>query len=331
MNFEQGWEQTIIKVSRMMDQIGERSPHAAKEGIYDDMGLDWWTSGFWPGMLWILYDMTGEERFRNKAWNWDKRLEQEMIKDTNFDHDVGFQFLPTAVIKYKITGDIDARRRALQAANFLAGRFNLAGNFLRAWNHEKSGWAIVDSCMNLSLLFWAAEEGKDPRFKHIAIAHADIVLKHFIREDGSVNHIVSFDPNTGDFIESIGGQGHQFNSAWSRGHAWALYGIANTYRATGEARFLNAAKRVAHFFLASLPEDHVPVWDFRVNDATVEPKDTSAASCAASGLLEIAKLVPLNEARLYQIAAERILYGLDTNLKSSFSLFLSLNELCLLV
>jgi unsaturated chondroitin disaccharide hydrolase len=318
LTFEPIWEQTVLKVKKMIDQIGVRSPHAAVEGIYDDMRLDWWTSGFWPGMLWIMYDMTGDEIFRNAAWSWDERIERQMIMDSNFHHDVGFQFLPTAVIKYAITKDLQARRRGLQAANFLAGRFNPAGRFLRAWNQDKTGWAIVDSSMNLSLLFWAAEEIKDPRFKHIACAHADTILRYFIREDGSVNHIVSFDPETGEYIESLGGQGYAPQSAWSRGQAWALHGMANTYRFTGEIRYLNAAKQVAHFFLASLPEDHIPLWDFRVPNPVGEPKDTSAASCAASGLLEIAKQVPAEEAALYQSAAENILFSLTERYASSW-------------
>jgi unsaturated chondroitin disaccharide hydrolase len=308
------WEALQAKLTRMIGQIGDKTPHTAKaDGIYDNSQLDWWTSGFWPGMLWIMYDMTGEEHYRKAAWDWDERLEQCTLRENRFHHDVGFQYLPTAVIKHMITGDADARRRGLAAANFLAGRFNLAGRFLRAWNGDYTGWSIIDSSMNLSLLFWAAEEGNDPRFKHIGVAHADTVLRHFIREDGSVCHIVSFDPETGECIEALGGQGAAPDSGWSRGQAWALYGMANVYRYTGEERFLHTARRVAHYFLASLPEDHVPHWDFRANNGNLdrEPRDTSAASCAASGLLEIAAAIG-NEAqgRLYAQAAERILHSL---------------------
>ncbi|MNI51400.1 Unsaturated chondroitin disaccharide hydrolase [compost metagenome] len=219
--------------------------------------------------------------------------------------------MPTAVIKYKLTEDQDAKRRAVFAAHFLAGRFNLAGNFLRAWNQDKTGWSIVDSSMNLSILFWAAEELKDPRFTQIAKAHADTVVNHFIREDGSVNHIVSFDPVTGEVIESLGGQGAAPLSSWSRGAAWALHGMANTYRYTGDVRYLQAAQRVAHYFLAMLPEDNVAHWDFRAaENLEEEPRDTSAATCAASGLLELADTLPSIQGRPYRDAAERILLSL---------------------
>ncbi|OAS20483.1 hypothetical protein A8708_18090 [Paenibacillus oryzisoli] len=163
----------------------------------------------------------------------------------------------------------------------------------------------------LSLLFWASEISGDPRFKQIAVRHANTVLKYFIRPDGSVVHIASFDPETGIFLETLPGQGYGPNSAWSRGAAWAIYGLANTYRYTGELRYLDAAKRAAHFFLAALPEDQVPPWDFRTESENGEPKDSSAAAIAASGLLELAKHVPQVEAHLYHRRAERILQVLS--------------------
>ncbi|NQX60762.1 glycoside hydrolase family 88 protein [Paenibacillus qinlingensis] len=309
------WKELQVKVDRMMEQIGDKSPHVANDdGIYDDMRFDWWTSGFWPGILWIMHEMTGKEHYKEAAWEWDGKFEQKSIQDNNFHHDVGFQYLPTAVIKHKLTGDKDGLRRGLQAANFLAGRFNIAGNFLRAWNQDKLGWSIVDSTMNLSILFWAAETTGDPRFENIGRAHADTVVQKFIREDGSVNHILSFDPKTGELIESLGGQGAGPQSAWSRGAAWALHGLVNVYRFTGDTQYLKAAQRVANYFLACLPEDYVAHWDFRA-DASLdnEPRDTSAASCAASGLIDLAAFLPANEGAMYLRAAERMLLSLTVN------------------
>ncbi|WP_170143712.1 glycoside hydrolase family 88 protein [Paenibacillus flagellatus] len=304
------WADVRRKTDRMVGRLRGKSPHKTTDGVYDDMRLDWWTSGFWPGLLWIMHDMTGDETYRREAWEWDARIERCFVTESNLHHDVGFQFLPTAVIKHRLTGDKDGLRRGIAAANFLAGRFNIAGRFLRAWNQDKLGWAIVDSSMNLSLLFWAAEATGDPRFRHIACAHADTVLRHFIREDGSVVHIASFDPHTGEFLESLGGQGCGPDSAWSRGQAWALYGMANTYRYTGDIRYLRAAQRVAHYFLAATGDDPVPLWDFRVPDPAGEPRDTSAGACAASGLLEIASHLPPEEGRLYTSAAERLVLAL---------------------
>lgn len=173
------WERLENKLTRMAGQLTDKVPHATKNGVYDSTRIDWWTSGFWPGMLWIMYDMTKQPRYKEWAWDWDVKLEQAIIAESNFHHDVGFQFLPTAVIKHKLTGDPDARRRGLLAATLLAGRYNPAGRFIRAWNqvnptswnHGNEGWSIIDSTMNLSLLLWAAEETGDPRYAQIGRAH----------------------------------------------------------------------------------------------------------------------------------------------------------------
>lgn len=317
VDYKRIMQQITEKADRMIMQIGDKSPHhAGEDGIYDSTGTEWWTSGFWPGLLWILYDLTGKAHYKEAAWDGDAKIEPWFSQQgKELHHDVGFQFLLTAVIKYEISGDDDGRRRGLRAANYLAGRFNPAGNFIRAWNGIRHGWAIIDCMMNISLLFWATHVTGDPRYKHIALRHADTTLDYFIREDGSVYHVVSFDPESGQFIEGLGGQGFAPQSAWSRGAAWALYGFANTYKHSGDVRYLHAAKRVAHYFLAALPEDKVPYWDFRMDTEKMEnePRDSSAAAIAASGLLEIAALVPDAEKRVYRQGAEAILCSLTEN------------------
>jgi len=305
------------KVDAMIESIGERSPHfAGADGIYDDMPTDWWTSGFWPGMLWIMYDITGKEHYKHAAWNWDEKLESWLLYPTDdIHHDVGFQFLPTAVIKHTITKDTDALRRGIAAANYLASRYNPAGEFIRAWNSDLYGWAIIDCMMNIPLLFWASRVTGDPRYKHIAVRHANTVLNYSIRADGTSRHILSFDPETGEFIEGLGGQGAGPDSAWSRGQGWALYGFVSAYKNTGDERYLQASKRVAHFFLSSLPEDRVPYWDFRLPSKEGQPRDSSAAAIAASGLLELAEAVPAVEGDLYRNGA----IGILTSLTESYS------------
>lgn len=301
------------KVDRMIEQLEGKSPHATNhQGVYESVRTDDWTSGFWPGILWIMHDLTGKAHYKEAAWGWDEEIEQWFNNASNdLHHDVGFQFLSTAVIKHKLTGDEAALHRGLRAANFLAGRFNPLGNFIRAWNGDHYGWAIVDCMMNIPLLFWASQVTGDPRYKHIAVRHADTTMKYFIREDGSVHHIISFDAESGEFIEALGGQGAGPDSAWSRGNAWAIYGFAVAYRYTGDMRYLHAAKRVAHFFCASLPEDHVPYWDFRLDTTAGEPRDSSAAAIAASGMLEIAEHVSTIESQLYVKQAKAMLHSLS--------------------
>jgi unsaturated chondroitin disaccharide hydrolase len=307
------WNQIQQKVDQMIVQIGDKCPHATHNGVYDNTRLDWWTSGFWPGILWILHDMTKKDKYREIAWSWDERIEQYFLQENRFHHDVGFQFLTTAVIKYKITGDESAKRRALQVANVLAGRFNLAGRFIRAWNQpERVGWSIIDTMMNLSILYWASNELNDPRFSQIANAHADTVARHVIREDGASHHVTVFDPTTGGCLGYQRGQGYSPTSSWSRGQAWAIYGFAAASRNTGNASYLKMAQKAATYFISCLPEDYVSHWDFRIPDLTGEPRDSSATSIAASGLLEISKQLPIEEGRWYQSAAEKMLKSLTT-------------------
>ena len=180
-----------------------------------------------------MYQDTGEERYIDMARKCEKKLEQTFSDFYGLHHDVGFMFLPAVVADYRITGNEEAKKAALHAANLLAGRFNPQGNYIRAWNdlpdQDTRGWAIIDCMFNISLLYWASKETGDPRYRHIAMRHADSVMTHFIRKDGSVIHIGEFDPETGAFVKSHGGQGYGEGSAWT-GAVWLceqLYQVGN--------------------------------------------------------------------------------------------------------
>lgn len=312
----QAWaEDTMKRILNKLDKTAPEMstfPHVCKEGNYDNAAPRWWTNGFWTGILWMAYQQTEDKKFAEIAQNVEDAMAHVLDEYYEVDHDLGFLWQLSAGANYSITGNEEAKRRMLKAASYLASRFNLAGNFIQAWNSH-DGWAIVDCTMNLPLLYWASEETGNPRFRHIAQAHAYTVVDYFVRPDGSVNHICSFDPETGEFIEPFGGQGHAPDSAWSRGASWVLYGLPLSYRFTGEEEFLTTAKKVAHFYLANLPEDHVAHWDFRVERTPETPRDTSAAACGACGLLEIAKHVPENEKAFYTDAAYKILKSLTDN------------------
>jgi unsaturated chondroitin disaccharide hydrolase len=309
------WEKLQSKMSAQCDRIGDKIPYAPEGGKYvEDKGetdIYWWTNGFWPGMLWQMYYTTGQEKYRVSAEGVEARLDKALEGYTGLHHDVGFMWLHTAVANYRLTGNEKSKVRGLHAANLLAGRYNPRGKFIRAWNDDCTGWMIVDCMMNIPLLYWAGETLCDPRFVNIAKDHADTALKYVLRPDGSCNHIVILDPETGDFIDNPGGQGYASGSSWSRGQAWALYGFALSYRHTKEERYLNAAKQVAHYFIANVSgTDFVPLVDFR---APAEPVlyDSTAGVIAACGLLEIAKAVGELERPLYANAAVRILQATD--------------------
>lgn len=273
-------------------------------------GVQWWTNGFWAGLMWLTYLRTGDETCKNIAEASEKRLDDAFMLFNGLHHDVGFMWLLSAVAHYRIDGNELSKTRGMHAATLLAGRFNHDAEFIRAWNQDFTGWSIIDSMMNIPLLYWASEETQDPRFRAIAMKHADTAMRCFVRADGSVNHIVSFDPNTGEVLETPAGQGYASGSSWSRGQAWALYGFVLSYIRTGKRDYLDIAKRVAHYFVANIPEDGVPSVDFR---APKEPvlKDTSAGAIAACGLIEISKHVGEFEKDMYTKAAEMILKGLE--------------------
>ncbi|MEC0227658.1 glycoside hydrolase family 88 protein [Paenibacillus alba] len=284
------WLDITKKMERISGRIGDSFPHVSVNGRYDDNELDWWTNGFWPGILWMVYEETRNPAYRQIAESCENKLDRPLHDFEPLHHDVGFMWSLSSVASYKLTGNALSKRRALTAASHLAGRFNSKGNFIRAWNGTgKEGWAIIDCLMNLPLLFWASETTGDPRFMHIAQAHADTVMREFLLEDGSVHHVVVFDPHTGLRVGALGGQGYSAFSAWSRGAAWAVYGLTLAYGYTQNQRYLDKAIEVSRYVLKNLPADRVPPWDFKASEDQIWAKDSSAAACLASGLLEIAK------------------------------------------
>lgn len=303
------------KIEKECERLGDKIPYISEDGRYQkDMGevhIAWWTNGFWSGLLWQLYHATGKEIYREKAERVEERMERAMDEYEHLDHDLGFQWMHTAVAHYRLTGERKSFIKGQEAANLLAGRFNVLGNYIRAWNGDRPGWMIVDCLMNLSLLYWASEETKDPRFTAIAKLHADTVLEKIIRPDGSCNHIAVLNPMTGEVEELPAGQGYATGSSWSRGQAWAVYGLAISYAHTKEEKYLDAAKRAAHYFIANAAvNDFLPLCDFR---APKEPLfyDSTAGAIAACGLLEIAEHVPEYEKPLYEQSALKMLKAME--------------------
>jgi unsaturated chondroitin disaccharide hydrolase len=271
-------------------------------------GNAWWTGGFWPGLLWQLFAETGDAAYREEALRVEALLVPELAQFEGLNHDVGFMYLPSCGMHHRLMGDTDARRHALHAANLLAGRFNPAG-FIRAWNMDRTGWAIIDCMMNLTLLHWATRQTGDPRFAAIAGIHADTAIREFVRPNGSCNHIVIFDPLTGQVLEKPGGQGYRAGSSWSRGQAWGLYGFTLQCINTGTARYLETARRIADYFIAQIRPDGLTDCDFCQPEG-VDLIDNIAAAIAACGLLELAQRVPDADAVRYHGAALRLLRAL---------------------
>ena len=312
---EETYEKLKTKLSAECDRIGSKIPYIAEDGVYKENKAEsdiiWWTNGFWPGMLWQMYHATGEEKYRTAAEGVEKELDQAFDIYTGLHHDVGFMWLHSAVADYRITGNERSKARGLHAAHLLAGRYNPRGRFIRSWNRDRSGWVIVDSMMNIQLLFWARDILGDPRFEYVAMDHADTIMEKTVRGDGSCNHVIVLDPTNGVLLDTPGGQGYESGSSWSRGQTWAIYGFALSYRYTGKKEYLETAKKVANYFIAQTDQTgHVALVDFR---APKEPVywDSTAAVCAACGLLEIAEHVDEFEKQFYVDAAVKMLKATD--------------------
>ena len=301
------------KIDAKMSKVTLRSRNKLpdgvdKNGIHKEYPVTWWTNGFWGGLNWLLYNYTKNEDYLKTAQRSEELLDEALKQYETLHHDVGFMWQITAGTSYRLTGSEDSKRRNLFAASTLFSRFILDGEFIRAWNGGKSteNWTIIDSMMNLPLLYWASEVLCDDRFKRIAMAHADNTICTHFREDGSVHHIVEHDRETGELVKAFGGQGYKEGSSWSRGQAWALYGFTISYLYTGEERYLNVAKQVANYFIANCCDDWLPRVDFRAPSTPVY-YDSTAGACAACGLLELAKLLPDDEGGMYANAAINIL------------------------
>lgn len=290
----------LDKVLRGARKFGAGYPHATTDGRYNVTPPDYWTSGFWPGLLRLALNEANDAA----ATDFAQRAEDglfAMFQTADFfglHHDIGFQFLPTSVMRYRQTGDETAKRRGLVAANLLAGRFNPASGMIEAWNSEdRRGVSIIDTMMNLPLLFWASDVTGLPRYANMAMSHMDRAMTEFVQKDGAAHHIVRFDPITGERVEALGGQGYAPDSAWSRGLSWGVYGYAIAARYVKRDDYRKLSRAFADRFLELNAEHGVPPWDFRAPDAGNAPRDSSAAAIVACGLLELDALGDDGKAR----------------------------------
>ena len=285
-------------------------PYSTENGQWKPIHIHWWTNGFWPATMWQMYLATKDELYRDEAIRAEKMLDVNLVDFEGLSHDVGFLWLIQSGVRYALEVNKDSYARTMKAAQHLACRYNPNG-FIRAWNGEgRQGWAIVDCMMNLPLLYWASEVTGDPRFRLIAMKHADTAMDVFIRPDGSCNHIIIFDAETGEVLDNPGGQGYEYGSSWSRGQAWALYGFTLSYLHTGRQVYLDTAKRVANYFISQITDDYIPRCDFR---QPAEPvlKDNTAGAVAAAGLLVLSRQLPELEAVTYYDVAVKMLRAME--------------------
>ena len=272
-----------------------------------------WTSGFFPGELWLLYEQTKDNKWLAPAKQFTEALaEQQYFGGT---HDLGFMIYCSYGNGYRLTGDTNYRKVILQAARTLSKRFNKATGVIKSWDNTNK-WkypVIIDNMMNLELLFEATRLSNDSSFYKIAVSHANTTIKNHFRDDFSSFHVIDYDPVTGAVRQKNTAQGFSDSSAWARGQAWGLYGYTMCYRETGDAAYLDQAKKIAAYILKRLPGDMIPYWDYDAPDLPNQPRDASAAAITASALYE---LCWLSGEKKYKVAAGNILKQLSTRYRS---------------
>ena len=282
----------------------DRYPRCTDEdgGLVTTADIEWWCSGFHPGSLWYIYEYTGDEKFKDMAWKYTRRLEP--LLDCVCDHDIGFQINCSYGNALRLTGDSTTVVPVyVAAAHKLAERFSPQAGVIKSWNFLRNDWVypvIIDNMMNLELLTVGARLSGESALADIAGSHASTTLANHFRDDWTSWHLLDYDPENGSvrYRETV--QGYAHGSAWSRGQAWALYGYTMMYRETGKEEYLEAAMNIGDMLIAKLPEDGIPYWDFNA-PGTPEAMDSTAAGATlnAAAYLE----TPLRDASAGAIMA----------------------------
>jgi unsaturated chondroitin disaccharide hydrolase len=257
------------------------------DGSWLVVGANDWTAGFYAAALWRTYERTRDPAWRQRAQTWQAGLASETTHDST---DLGFKIFDTFGVAYQLTGDASYKKVVLDAADTVARRYDPDVGMFRVWDarDDRTQYRVnIDAMMNMEMMFWAGQNGGDPRYAEMAEHHAERALRDLVRPDGSTYMFASYDQNTGALLNHFTKQGYATDSTWSRGQAWAVYGFTTAYRYTKDPRFLDAARHTAEWFVQHLPPDHVPYWDFDVPDKAKAPRDTSAAAVVASALLEL--------------------------------------------
>jgi Glycosyl Hydrolase Family 88. len=297
----QSLDAALVRVTKKLDKniaaFGESFPgEACENGVWPRTKNVEWTTSFWTGQLWLAWELTGKQHYREAAErtlpSFFERIKKRLDTAT---HDLGFLYSLSCVSAWRLTGNEAARDAALQAADALMERFNPTAKIIQAWGDlndpQQQGRMIIDCNMNLPLLYWASEQTGDARYAQAATAHADRAARYIVRPDASTYHTYYMDVVTGEPRFGNTHQGYSDTSCWSRGQAWGIYGFLLSYLHTGDKSMVELSRSLAHYFINRLPEDSVCHWDLALL-GTDAVRDSSAAAIAACGLLELVKTLP---------------------------------------
>lgn len=309
-NVEFAARQTQLLLGKVGNPNGKNYPRTIrKDGELVITSMYDWTPGFFPGSLWYLYELTGENKWKESAQEWTHSLEP--LKTFTKHHDLGFMIYCSYGNAERLAPQPEYKDILVESAESLSTRFSEETQNIKSWNYRKAWndtteWfypVIIDNMMNLELLFYASKVSGNQKYYNIAVKHADATLKNHFRDDFSTYHVVNYDTISGNVLDQATCQGYSDNSMWARGQAWAIYGFTMMYRETKDKKYLDAATKAADIYLKHLPEDLVPLWDFNVGEAGYTPegksyavqfqeklRDASAAAITCSALFELGQL-----------------------------------------
>lgn len=288
----------------------------SEDGFYQPTPNVNWTTGFWTGQIWLAYEWCLNEAAKKEKLqeagevqidSFLNRIDQKIEVD---HHDMGFLYSPSCVAGYKLIKSEKGKEAAIKAADQLISRFHPVGEFIQAWgpmDQPENYRFIIDCLLNLPLLYWVTEETGDQKYRDIAEKHIHTAIANVVREDYSTWHTFFMNMETGAPDHGATCQGYRDGSAWARGQAWGVYGAALAYRYTGRKEYIEDFKHVTEYFLEHLPNDLVPYWDLEFGEGSTEPRDSSSASIAACGMLEMAKYLESDDAAYYTGIAKKLM------------------------
>ncbi|HOO85225.1 MAG TPA: glycoside hydrolase family 88 protein [Prolixibacteraceae bacterium] len=308
-------QQSLLMAKHLVETDDRLPKTIGADGKLETSNAHWWTSGFFPGQLWYMYEYTQNDEFRNYAEQFSQKVASQQYTTDN--HDIGFIIFCSYGNAYRITGNSDYLPIIENAAISLSSRYNERTKTIRSW--DRASWnqqwqyaVIIDNMMNLELLEWAAQKFEKPRFSEIARSHANTTITNHFRPDGSSFHVVSYDTLSGVPELFHTAQGYSHSSAWARGQAWGLYGFTMMYRFSGNQQYLDQAIKIADFIVnhPRLPDDKIPYWDFDAPDIPHALRDVSAGAIICSTLLELHQYVDTDKAKQYFGVAEKQIISL---------------------
>ncbi|MFH1070917.1 MAG: glucuronyl hydrolase [Candidatus Glassbacteria bacterium] len=307
------WVDTSLR--RTVEAAGESFPVCTENGEWQ-LADDGWTGGYFCGLLWLMYDRTKDRFWREKAEKYTWLLEHHKTDVDNSD--VGILFWPSFDLGYRLTGDERLREVGMQGASSMMQRWIPSAGYIQNWGRlgdpDQKRFVIIDCLINLDHLYWASEMTWDEAYAKAATSHAERTRISHVRPDYSSCQVVEFDPDTGRKVRDFHKQGYSDESTWSRGQSWGIYGFTRACANSGDRVFLDTAIKMADWFLDHLPSDRVPYWDFSAPGIPDDARDSSAGSMAASGLIELSRLLDdPAQAQKYRKAAGEILASLTLN------------------